>query len=40
MNRTVVFRDIGNIDYKEAWDYQEKLFQEVVTRKLANRSLP
>ena len=40
MNRKVVFRDIGNIDYKEAWDYQEKLFQEVVTKKLANRSLP
>jgi len=40
MNRKVVFRDIGNIDYKEAWDYQEKLFQEVVSKKLANRSLP
>ena len=40
MNRKVVFRDIGNIDYKEAWDYQEKLFHEIVTKKLANRSLP
>jgi lipoyl(octanoyl) transferase len=40
MNRKVVFRDIGNIDYKEAWDYQEKLFQGVVSKKLANRSLP
>ena len=40
MNRKVIFRDIGNIDYKEAWDYQEVLFQEVVDKKLANRQLP
>jgi lipoyl(octanoyl) transferase len=40
MNRKVIFRDIGNIDYKEAWDYQEVLFREVVDKKLANRSLP
>jgi lipoyl(octanoyl) transferase len=36
----VVFKDIGLIDYKEAWDYQESLFKEVVNTKLANRSLP
>ena len=40
MNRKVIFRDIGNIDYKEAWDYQEVLFQEVVNKKLGNRPLP
>lgn len=40
MNRKVEFRDIGRIDYKEAWDYQEKLFREVVDKKLANRNLP
>ncbi len=40
MNRKVAFRDIGNIDYKEAWDYQEVLFREVVDKKLANRQLP
>lgn len=40
MNRKVVFKDLGNIDYKEAWDYQEKLFREVVDKKLANRALP
>jgi len=39
MNRKVTFRDIGLIDYKEAWDYQESLFREVVNKKLANRSL-
>jgi lipoyl(octanoyl) transferase len=36
----VIFQDLGLIDYKEAWDYQEKLFNEVVERKLANRNLP
>lgn len=40
MNRKVTFRDIGNIDYKEAWDYQERLFREIVDKKLANRNLP
>jgi lipoyl(octanoyl) transferase len=39
MNRKVTFRDIGQVDYKDAWDYQEKLFREVVNKKLANRSL-
>ncbi|MBP6532436.1 MAG: lipoyl(octanoyl) transferase LipB [Bacteroidia bacterium] len=38
-NRAVIFRDLGLIDYKEAWDIQEKLFQEVIDRKVANRKL-
>ena len=38
-NRSVTFRDLGMIDYKEAWDYQENLFQEVIDRKVANRTL-
>jgi len=40
INKKVTFRDLGKIDYKEAWDYQEKLFKEVVDIKLANRDLP
>jgi len=36
----VKFIDLGLIDYKEAWDYQEKLFAEVVDKKVANRTLP
>ncbi len=42
VNRSVdvFFHDIGLIDYREAWDLQEKLFNEVVERKLANRQLP
>ena len=34
----VFFRDLGLIDYKECWDYQEKLLQEIVSIKSANRT--
>lgn len=34
---TVEFRDLGLIDYKEAWDYQEKLFKATVDQKIAIR---
>ena len=33
----VVFLDLGLIDYKEAWDYQKKLFQEIIDIKSRNR---
>lgn len=35
---SVIFRDLGLIDYQEAWDYQEKLFEELVVTKLFNRT--
>lgn len=35
----VFFRDLGIIDYREAWILQENLFKEVVDRKLSNRLL-
>ena len=36
----VIFRDLGVMDYKTAWDYQEKLLQENVKTKVAEaRSL-
>ena len=34
----VDFLDLGLIDYKKAWDFQEKLFQELIDRKLRNRT--
>ena len=40
MNRTVAFEDLGIIDYKEAWDYQEKLFQGIIDIKMENRKSP
>ena len=33
----VDFLDLGLIDYKEAWDFQEELFQGLIDRKLRNR---
>ncbi len=35
MSRKVVFEDLGRIRYKEAWDYQEVLFQTAIQEKLA-----
>lgn len=35
--KKVLFQDLGLIDYKEAWDYQEKLFKETVDQKIENR---
>jgi lipoyl(octanoyl) transferase len=29
-----VIQDLGQISYKDAWEYQEKLFQDVIARKL------
>jgi lipoyl(octanoyl) transferase len=37
---SVIFRDLGLIDYREAWDYQEKLFDELVDTKVYNRTAP
>ena len=33
----VYVRDLGLMDYKEAWDFQEVLFKEIVDLKIANR---
>jgi lipoyl(octanoyl) transferase len=35
----VRFIDLGLMDYKQAWDYQERLFNEVVSTKVSNRTL-
>jgi lipoyl(octanoyl) transferase len=37
--RTVHFRDLGLIDYAEAWDLQTRLFQATIDQKVANRNL-
>ncbi|RAI84167.1 lipoyl(octanoyl) transferase LipB [Algoriphagus yeomjeoni] len=39
INKKVEFRDLGQLDYQEAWDYQEKLFAETVALKISNRPL-
>ena len=37
MKPEVQFIDLGLIDYKEAWDFQEKLFRETVDLKISRR---
>ena len=37
INKTIYFKDLGLVDYKEAWDYQEELHKKIVDIKLANR---
>ncbi|MBL0340189.1 MAG: lipoyl(octanoyl) transferase LipB [Bacteroidetes bacterium] len=35
----IIFRDLGLVDYKKTWDYQESLLNLIVTNKLSNRLL-
>ena len=37
MNKEVIIQDLGFKDYKETWDYQEKLFREILDIKIKNR---
>ncbi|AWH86965.1 lipoyl(octanoyl) transferase [Flavobacterium album] len=37
MNKTIEFLDLGSMDYKEAWDYQEQLFKEILDIKISYR---
>ncbi len=37
--QTVTFQDLGEIDYKQAWDLQESLLAETVRQKVENRTL-
>ena len=38
MNKQVIVKDLGNKDYKETWDYQESLFEEIVAKKTNNKA--
>lgn len=37
-NKVVIFEDLGLMDYKLCWDYQESLFNETITQKIQNRN--
>ena len=37
MNKKVFFKDLGTIDYKKCWDFQESLFLEILNMKSINR---
>ena len=38
-NKSIIFQDLGLMDYKACWDYQEKLFNETIHQKISNRDL-
>ena len=38
MNKNVDFIDLGLIDYKKCWDYQEVLFAKILKTKSLNRN--
>lgn len=37
MNKKVEIQELGRKDYKDTWDYQEKLFKEIIDLKIKNR---
>ena len=39
MNKVLIVNELGLKDYKETWDYQEELFQEILLIKSENRKL-
>lgn len=38
LNKHISYQDLGLLDYKSCWDYQEKLFNETIAQKIANRN--
>ena len=40
MNRTIIFEDLGSMEYKSAWDYQEELMQRIIAQKNAKKQQP
>ena len=40
INKQVEVRELGLIDYQSAWNEQERLFADIVSQKLQNRSRP
>lgn len=38
MSRKTEFHNLGVIDYKECWDYQEKLFNEILSQKREDKN--
>ncbi|MGM0635533.1 MAG: lipoyl(octanoyl) transferase LipB [Bacteroidota bacterium] len=37
MNKQIKVQELGVRDYKETWDFQEELFQEILNTKIKNR---
>ncbi|WP_018341981.1 lipoyl(octanoyl) transferase LipB [Cytophaga aurantiaca] len=39
-NKSVLIEDLGLVDYQQTWDYQTKLFNSIIEKKLVLRDLP
>ena len=39
-NKHIIFEDLGTLDYKACWDYQEQLFNQTIAQKIANKNAP
>ena len=37
MNKEIFIQDLGLRDYKQTWDLQEKIFKQIIERKIRNR---
>jgi lipoyl(octanoyl) transferase len=37
MNKKIIIKDLGLKEYKETWEFQERLFKDIVDMKIANR---
>ena len=37
LNKDIKYQDLGLIDYKKAWDFQEKILQETIDKKLSGK---
>jgi lipoyl(octanoyl) transferase len=37
-NKNVEYINLGLVDYKQAWDFQEELFKKIVDVKVNNRN--
>lgn len=40
MSKEIIYKDLGSIEYAEAWDYQEKIFREIIEGKQHQAGLP
>ena len=40
LENNIIFRDLGMVDYKETWDFQQNLFDQIIDLKQSNADLP
>ncbi|MBX9850411.1 MAG: lipoyl(octanoyl) transferase, partial [Cytophagaceae bacterium] len=38
-NKKVIYKNLGLVEYKDAWDFQTSLFNQVIQTKIENRDL-